>query len=152
MARTSQCTANVAAAVVLSTRFYLLVISIKDLTFRATHVMISPIELANRVRWTAISSSEVPHIVYAFSGGVHCGKGLIKSILAGATAVEVCSAIYQYGNKTIEEMKNELTTWMDENEYETIGQFKGKMNAAAAGEIKPFERTQFMKYYSNHEE
>ena len=114
--------------------------------------MSSPNELANRIRWTAISSAEVPQIDYAISGGVHCGKGLIKSILAGATAVEVCSAIYQYGNKTIEEMKNELTTWMDENEYETIGQFKGKMNAAAAGEINPFERTQFMKYYSNHEE
>ena len=148
----NQLYANGAAAVVLFNRFYQPDINIKDLTFRATNVMSSPNELANRIRWTAISSAEVPQIDYAISGGVHCGKGLIKSILAGATAVEVCSAIYQYGNKTIEEMKNELTTWMDENEYETIGQFKGKMNAAAAGEINPFERTQFMKYYSNHEE
>ena len=29
---------------------------------------------------------------------------------------------------------------------------KVKMNAESAGEINPFERTQFMRYYSNREE
>ena len=52
----------------------------------------------------------------------------------------------------IETMKKELAEWMDDKGYTTIAQFKGKMNAAAAGEVNPFERTQFMRYYSNHEE
>ena len=48
-------------------------------------------------------------------------------------------------------MKRELSVWMEENGYESISQFKGKLNASAAGDVNPFERTQFMKYYSSHE-
>ena len=108
-------------------------------------------ELTEKIRWTAISSASVPKIDYAISGGVHCGKGVIKSILAGASAVEVCSAIYKYGEKEIAEMTKELTEWMASKGFENIESMKGKMNANAAGSINPFERTQFMKYYSNHE-
>ena len=41
---------------------------------------------------------------------------------------------------------------MDAKDFKTLESFRGKMNAEAAGDINPFERTQFMKYYSNHEE
>ena len=94
----------------------------------------------------------VVKIDYAASGGVSNPEAVVKAILAGATAVEVCSVIYQHGNQMIEEMKKELAEWMDDKGYDSIAQFKGKMNASAAGDINPFERTQFMKYYSNHEE
>ena len=47
-------------------------------------------------------------------------------------------------------MLNELTEWMNSKGFHTLTQFKAKMNAKAAGEINPFERTQFMKYYSNY--
>lgn len=148
----NQLYANGAAAVVLFNRFYQPDINIETLTFTNTNVMSNPSELADRLRWTAIASAAVPQVDYAISGGVHCGKGVIKAILAGASAVEICSAIYQYGNKEIATMKNELKEWMESNGYDTLNQFKGKMNANAAGDINPFERTQFMKYYSNHQE
>ena len=48
-------------------------------------------------------------------------------------------------------MTKELTEWMASKGFENIESMKGKMNANAAGSINPFERTQFMKYYSNHE-
>ena len=147
----NQLYANGAAAVVLFNRFYQPDINIDTLSFTSSNVFSSSNELAEKIRWTAIASAEVPQIDYAISGGVHCGKGVIKSILAGAAAVEVCSAVYQYGNKEIAEMTNELSSWMESKGYENIGQIKGKMNANAAGSINPFERTQFMKYYSNHE-
>ena len=76
---------------------------------------------------------------------------MIKAILAGAAATEICSVLYHNGNKQIEELLKGLNTWMDENSYNSIAEFKGKMNAEAAASINPFERTQFMKYYSNHE-
>ena len=148
----NQLYANGAAAVVLFNRFYQPDIQIDNLTFTTANVMSSPSELSDRIRWTAIASAEVPQLDYAVSGGVHNGKGVIKSLLSGAAAVEVCSVIYQHGNQMIEEMKKELAEWMDDKGYDSIAQFKGKMNASAAGDINPFERTQFMKYYSNHEE
>ena len=147
----NQLYANGASAVVLFNRFYQPDINIDTLSYTSSNVFSSPNELAEKIRWTAIASATVPQIDYAISGGVHCGKGIIKSILAGAGAVEVCSAIYQYGNKEITEMLDELSKWMDSKGYENINQMKGIMNANAAGSINPFERTQFMKYYSNHE-
>lgn len=148
----NQLYANGAAAVVLFNRTYQPDININNLSFTSTNVLSSPHELADRLRWTAIASAEVENIDYAISGGVHCGKDVIKSILAGASAVEICSIIYQHGKTEIENMKNELSAWMNDNGYDTLAQFKGKMNAEAAGDINPFERTQFMRYYSCHEE
>ena len=147
----NQLYANGASAVVLFNRFYQPDFNIDDLTFTTSNVLSSPCELADRLRWTAIASAEVKKIDYAVSGGAHSGKDIIKSILAGASAVELCSAIYEKGNKYINVMKQEIAEWMDSKAYETIQQFKGKMNAAAEGGINTFERTQFMRYFSSHE-
>lgn len=148
----NQLYANGAAAVVLFNRFYQPDFNIDTLTYSSSNVMSSTNELADRLRWTAIASAAVPQIDYAISGGVQCGKGAVKAILAGASVVEVCSTIYQHGAGQIALMKQELTEWMDDKGFESLNQFKGKMNATAAGKTNPFERTQFMKYYSNHEE
>ena len=147
----NQLYANGAAAVVLFNRFYQPDINIDTLSYTSTNIVSNPSELADKIRWTAIASAKVPNLDYAVSGGVHCGKGLIKAILAGASATEICSVLYQKGNGQIEQILKELTTWMEENDYQSIQNFKGKMNAQAAGSVNPFERTQFMKYYSNHE-
>ncbi len=148
----NQLYANGAAAVVLFNRFYQPNININTLEFTNSNVTSSPNELADKIRWTAIASAKVPQLDYAVSGGIHDAKGMIKSILAGATATEICSVLYQNGNKQIGELLKGLDAWMDENNYKTIADFKGKMNANATGAVNPFERTQFMKYFSSHEE
>ncbi len=142
--------ANGADAVVLFNRFYQPDIDIDTLTIGNTQVMSCPNELADRLRWTAIASAAVPQLDYAVSGGVHDGKSLVKAILAGACATEICTAIYRHGNQIIQSMLDELTQWMDSKGFDHPAQFKGKLNARAVGTVNPFERTQFMKYYSDH--
>lgn len=148
----NQLYANGADGIVLFNRFYQPDINIEEQSFATSNIMSSTAELADKIRWTAIASAEVPQMSYALSGGVHSGTGVVKAVLAGASAVEVCSVIYQNGEKVIESMKNELADWMEKNGYESLMQFKGKLNAKAEGAVTPFERTQFMKYYSSHEE
>lgn len=143
--------ANGANAVVLFNRFYQPDINIDTLTYSSGEVFSSPADLSNGLRWAAIASAQVPQLDYAISGGVHDGKAAIKSILAGAAAVEVCSAIYQKGNGIITEMTQELTQWMDKQGYDALTRFKGSMNALSTHAGNPFERTQFMKYVSNKE-
>lgn len=144
--------ANGADAVVLFNRLYQPDIDIDRLTIGSTDVMSQPGELASRLRWTAIASAAVPQLDYAISGGVHNGKCLAKSILAGAAAAEVCTAVYRHGTPVIATMLDELSQWMDNKGFDTLAQYKGKLNAQVAGDINPFERTQFMKYYSEHHE
>ena len=147
----NQLYANGAAAVVLFNRFYQTDINIDTMAFTSANVMSTPNELPDRLRWTAIASAQVPQIDYAISGGVHDGKAMVKAILAGASAVEVCSVIYQKGENFIESMTEELSEWMKKQGYNTISEFKSEMNALSTGESNPFERTQFMKYFSSKE-
>ena len=142
---------NGADGVVLFNRFYQPDINIETKSYSSGEVFSHPSDLANGLRWTAIASAQVPQIDYAISGGVHDGKAMVKAILAGASAVEVCSVIYQKGENFIESMTEELSEWMKKQGYNTISEFKSEMNALSTGESNPFERTQFMKYFSSKE-
>lgn len=147
----NQLYANGANAVVLFNRFYQPDINIDTMTYTAGDIFSSPADLANGLRWTAIASAQVPQIDYAISGGVHDGKAIVKAILAGASAVEICSVLYQRGDGVIADMTQELSKWMDRQGYETLSEFKSSMNALSTGASNPFERTQFMKYFSSKE-
>lgn len=147
----NQLYANGANAVVLFNRFYQPDINIDTMTYTAGDIFNSPADLANGLRWTAIASAQVPQIDYAISGGIHDGKAIVKAILAGASAVEICSVLYQRGNGVIADMTQELSKWMDRQGYETLSEFKSSMNALSTGASNPFERTQFMKYFSSKE-
>ena len=147
----NQLYANGANAVVLFNRFYQPDINIDTMTYSAGDVFSTPADLSNGLRWTAIASAQVPQTDYAISGGVHDGKAIVKAILAGASAVELCSVIYQRGNQVIADMTNEITQWMNRQGYKNISEFKSSMNALSTGASNPFERTQFMKYFSSKE-
>lgn len=149
VALVNQLYANGAKAVVIFNRTYQTDIDIENMSFTTGEIFSSQNILSERLRWTAICSAFVSNIDFAISGGVHEGKDVIKSILAGASSVEICSSLYKHGNNVIEDMKMKLDNWMKEKSYTSISQFKGVINAKAAGDINPFERIQFMKYYSS---
>lgn len=147
----NQLYANGANAVVLFNRFYQPDINIDTMTYSAGDIFSTPADLSNGLRWTAIASAQVPQIDYAISGGIHDGQAIVKAILAGASAVEICSVLYQRGNQVIAHMNQELSRWMERQGYETLNEFKSSMNALSTGASNPFERTQFMKYFSSKE-
>ncbi len=145
-----QLCANGADGVVLFNRFYHPDIHLETLTYSAGEVFSHSGDLANGLRWTALASARVPGVDYAISGGVHSGDALIKSILAGASAVEISSTIYRHGEGVIGEMTGRLEAWMKAQGYQHLFQFRGKMNASAVGGGGgPYERTQFLKYFGS---
>ena len=95
--------ANGAAAVVLFNRFYQPDINIENMEQVSGEVFSTSADLATPLRWIGIASSVVNKIDYAASGGVANPEAVVKAILAGASAVEVCSAIYQNTNAFIGE-------------------------------------------------
>ena len=141
--------ANGAAAVVLFNRFYQPDIDIEKMVHSSGDVFSHSSDLSNTLRWIGIASALVNRIDYASSGGVHKPEAIVKAILAGASAVEVCSAIYQNTNLFIGELTRFLSTWMDNKGFKNISQFKGKLNAKDVQGINMWERTQFLKYFSN---
>ncbi|MFW5808701.1 MAG: diguanylate cyclase, partial [Spirochaetota bacterium] len=71
--------------------------------------------------------------------------------LAGATAVQTVSSLYVNGIEHIRTILNRLQTWMDENNYIKISDFRGSLNLDHADNPQKYEREQFMKYRSSGE-
>lgn len=143
--------ANGAAGVVMFNRFYQPDINIEKMTQISGNVFSNESDLANVLRWIGIASANVNKMDYAASGGIHSPEGIVKAILAGASAVEICSALYQSSYFVIEEYIRFLNLWMDRKGMETINQFKGILNVSDPKGVNTFERTQFLKYFSSRE-
>lgn len=136
--------------VTLFNRFYEPDIDINNLTIKAAEVFSNPSELRKVLRWVAIASGKIQGLDISASTGVHSGEALIKLILAGAATVQVCSTVYENGPEKITEILNELEKWMDSKSFENIKDFKGRLNYSKINNPEMYERSQFMKYFSNH--
>ncbi len=138
--------------VVLFNRFYAPDIDIDEMRISASDVFSQPSDIRSTLRWVGMVSHMLPHVSTASSTGVHTGEGVVKMLLAGASAVQVCSVLYQKGPEYIKVMLEFLSHWMDKKGYSTIDDFRGMLNYGGVGDPTVYERSQFMKYYSSHEE
>lgn len=150
VALANQLYANGAAGVVMFNRPYRPDINIDTGNFHAGELWTRPSDICESLRWVGICSVRIPHMDYAVSGGVHDGWAAIKALLAGASAVGICTTLYWNGPQRIRVMAEQLSQWMEERGYESIGQFRGRMNMDAAGGSRFYERTQFMRYFSGY--
>jgi len=107
-------------------------------------------EIALPLRWISALSGKVSCDLSA-STCVADGKSVIKLLLAGATTVQVASALYRHGINYVGMMHTELRDWMLQHGFETIDDFKGKLSQARYSDPAVFERIQFMKYFSDKE-
>ena len=128
--------ANGAAAVVLFNRFYQPDINIEKMEHISGEIFSNASDLAIPLRWIGIASAVVDKIDYAASG---------------ASAVEVCSAVYLNTNAFIGEANRFLSAWMERKGFRNIAQFKGKLNIKDVQGVNTFERTQFLKYFGKKE-
>ena len=138
------------SAVVLFNRFYQLDIDINAMEIVSGPVFSHPEDFSETLRWTAITSGYVPNFNIACSYGVHKWEDIIKGLLAGATAMQLCSVLYEKGLAVVPEMITCLEEWMTQNNYNSIKEFRGKLSYSNIPDPALYERAQFMKYFSNH--
>ncbi|MCF8372542.1 MAG: dihydroorotate dehydrogenase-like protein [Bacteroidales bacterium] len=137
--------------VVLFNRFYQPDIDIEKLDFTSSEVFSSPADIRNSLRWVGIISDKVKNIEVSASTGIHDGAAAVKFLLAGAQTVQVCSVLYKKGIEHVSQIIEDITAWMESKKYNTIDEFRGKMNYSSKGNHAIYERAQFMKYFSNYE-
>lgn len=145
--------AHGAKSVVLFNRHYQTDIDVESMRIVAGEICSNPNEICERLRWTAICSAKIPHLRYAISGGVHSGEDVIKAILSGASAVEICSVLYKKGPKAVKEIIADMEDWMTRKKFNTIDEFRGRLNAKGITDETAYERTQFVAFtHSKHYE
>ena len=140
-----------ANGIVLFNRFYQTDIDINTEQIVAGQIFSNQAELSDTLRWTALVSGKVPGLPIASSNGVHDWEDVIKCLMAGATVVQLCSAVYMYGSDIITKMLNMMGDWMNQNKYRTISDFAGKLSSSNVADHSLYERSQFMKYYSSQQ-
>jgi len=85
----------------------------------------------------------------AATTGIHDGKAVLKNILAGASAVQIVTTLYKNGPEIIGEMLNEMEKWMTSRKFNTLKEITGKLNLSNVKDPVLYERSQFMRYFSN---
>ena len=138
-----------AAGLVLFNRFYAPDINTDELRMESAEVLSNQADMRYSLRWVGIISSTVEGIDISASTGVHNGLGVVKQLLAGADAVQICSVLYRNGIEYTQDVIAELKSWMERKKFNSVEEFKGRMSYKNIQDPAIYERAQFIKYYSN---
>lgn len=133
-----------AKAVVMFNRFLQPDIDVDDETLVNNMAYSTRAEMKVPLRWTALLYGRTS-VDIALNTGVHTGKDIAKAILAGATTVQCASALLDNGLPYISTMLMDLQNWMEEQEYETLDEFRGKVSQQNVDDVFGFERAQYMR-------
>lgn len=131
-----------ANGLVIFNRFYQPDIDVEALEVSPSLRLSDSGELPLRLRWLAILFPVVK-IPIAVSGGVHDPVDAVKSVMCGASAVQVVSALLKSGPKKLAEIVKGFKAWLDEKEYKSVQQMKGSMSLLRCPDPKAVERANY---------
>src|SRR4051812_43239307 len=129
---------------VLFNRFYQPDIDIENLEVTPSLKLSDSSELLLRLRWVAILSRQISASL-AVTGGVHTEADVIKSIMAGASAVQLVSALLRHGPERLQLIEQKMRQWMEENSYSSVSQMRGSMSLSTCPDPQAFERANYLR-------
>ncbi len=133
-----------AGGLVLFNRFLEPDVDLETLEFRPSLQLSTRNELRLPLRWIAILRDHIQASLAATSG-VHFTEDVIKSLLVGADVVMMASVLLQRGPGYLKQMLQELRSWLQEKEYESVEQLKGSMSRIRCSDPSELERSNYMK-------
>jgi dihydroorotate dehydrogenase (fumarate) len=132
-----------ANGVALFNRFYQPDINLDSLRLRpALYPSTSPDALL-AMRWIALLHGRVGLSLGA-TGGVHTTEDALKLLLAGADVVHLCSLLLREGPGALGVVRVGIETWMEEQGFDTLEDFRGRMSALAVPNPAEFERVNYV--------
>ena len=137
-------------ALVLFNKFYAPKIDINKESIVSGINKTSSSDNANTLRWMGILSGKVECDLSA-STGIHTSEDVISNLLVGATTTQMVSSIMINGCEQITKSLSELEAWMATKNYESVDDFRGKLNQKNIKNPMMLERAQFMRYFSDGE-
>lgn len=133
-----------ADALVMFNRFYHPDIDLEKLETRRQLNLSRSHEIRLPMRWISILRGNV-NVSFAASGGVHNAKDVLKLVMSGADVTMLTSALMAHGPQLMKTIEQDLITWMDENEYQSISQMKGSMSLIHSPSPKTLVRDNYMR-------
>lgn len=85
------------------------------------------------------------------SRGIYSSEDVLKMILAGADTVQIVSTIYKNKPSVVAQILSELNAWMDNKEYKTLNDFRGKLSRKKMKDPFTYQRAQYIDILMNSE-
>ncbi len=101
------------------------------------------------MRWVAILFGKV-NCSLGVTGGVHTVEDALKMLLAGADVCHMTAALLQHGPQYLATVLQGVEQWMQDNEYESVGQLKGSVSQKNAEQPVAYERANYMSLLQNY--
>lgn len=129
--------------VILFNRFYQPDIDVEQLEVIRVNLS-SPAELPLRLRWLAVLWGRV-RASLAVTGGVHSAVDAIKAVMAGASGVQMVSALLHHGPAHLAAVRADMARWLEEREYDSLLQAQGSMSLERCADPHAYERANYMR-------
>lgn len=133
-----------AGGLVLFNRFIQPEIDINKITSLVKPSFDDPIGFSHTLRWVALLSG-VLGLDIAASGNIRNAEHIIKQLLAGAKVIQMASVLYKEGLGKIQEMLNGLKNWMQDQNINSVDEFRGKLNQVHDPKSEVYIRSQYIK-------
>jgi len=133
-----------ANGLVLFNRFYQPDIDLEELEIKPNVLLSTPQALRLPLTWIGILHGRVKSDLAA-TGGVHDAPDVLKLLMVGANVTMLCSSLLRNGINHIRYIEQAMLQWMEEHEYESVGQMRGSMSQLRCADPAAFERAQYMR-------
>lgn len=133
-----------AKGLVLFNRFYQPDIDLEKLEVVPNVLLSTPMDLRLPLRWTAILYGQVKADLAATSG-IYSAEDALKMVMAGSKVAQMLSCLLKNGIPHIKEVLNQMVSWMEEHEYESLNKMRGSMSYMNIADPAQFERANYMK-------
>jgi dihydroorotate dehydrogenase (fumarate) len=110
----------------------------------------SPHAMRLPLRWIAILYGRVKADLAATSG-IHNAQDVLKMLMAGATVTMMASELLSNGVDRLGAIRQDVTQWMEEHEYDSVAQMRGSLSQQAVKFPAAFERAHYMRAITNYE-
>lgn len=132
-----------ANGVVLFNRFFQPDIDIDELEMTRSLHLSNSSDLLVRLRWMAILSGRTD-LSLGMTGGVHTTSDAVKSIMAGAHAIQMVSALLRNGPEYLYTIRRKVIEWLGDHQYESLEQMRGSMNLERTPDPRAYERANYI--------
>jgi dihydroorotate dehydrogenase (fumarate) len=129
---------------VLFNRFYQFDIDIQRGQVIAGNPLSSSTEMSLSLRWVALLSGRLSCDLSATTG-VHTAEDAVKQVLAGASTVQLCSALYQNGPGHLGTVLEGVQKWADSRSLKSLDQARGSLSQEESENPELYERLQYIK-------
>ena len=138
-----------ADGVALFNRFYQPDIDLDDLELDQTLHLSTSADALLAMRWIAILYGRVD-LSLAATGGVHTAEDALKLLLCGADVTYLCSSLLTAGPERLDKIRAGVAEWLEEHEYESVGQLKGSLSQKHSIDPSAFERGNYIRLLSSY--